>query len=825
MSNVSSSNGSYEVKACNSIFLQGQSANSVNILAKGKVDVYISPLCDLQNIDENQLISKSYKLFSIDQNIFIGANDLFLSSKHTFSYRASEDSIIFSYFVDDINGIEELLRQKNDYSTYIMNSISDLIEYSYASLKKLEQLVKFLNITADNLCLFFWILKDKHGFAYEPIHSAFRESLSKLQEMKDEKNLLPYSFDAEFLGCSHFEYNYFPCEEIDTLKMNYYKYVRSLNADLKKQFLNESFIISQYSCTDSSLLLESILYKIKEAFSIAEKYVELLYSENQISILGEYLKAGAQMEESIHDPIDMIEVQNYIVYIIKDIADMFRSGYDHVLAIATIALEHKLEHSIAGLKHKVTNTSLLSESDAINEGIPEELKNSAEKILEYSNISKERYDLFMYSLNVFRGLKDKLSDDEQVKSLRRDLTSVFFEVYEAVLKRVTVENNQDKLFHMFLTYAYMDEKLLSPKNLWTLYEISENTASEEQTTVFSMKSWLQLIYSKKKNPSVNDFSMDYIDMFRELKKQGEVRDEDKAEYENNADGRLSFEISNMFKQNHRLCSKNRNTYFPILYDEVIVKDLDKALVTSKKVNDAIQKVLDIDFSAFHREISYFNMKKEIEKEFIMQSVRPDIILMPAYGTNSIMWQEISGRVRNTPGRFIIPIFTDGNIDDMLQRLIGEFRWELCKTMMGVSWNDISIKSLTSEYMDYLQFYKKNKDISEENKEKLKQQIKKYRNISRHIFASDYITWLNYESNGNTRLNKLTRDIFFKYCPFPKEVREKLLNHPSFAAAANQFKNLRAKQAKDLENRYTKYTRKGIVLDEEMIETLNFYKNL
>jgi hypothetical protein len=377
---------------------------------------------------------------------------------------------------------------------------------------------------------------------------------------------------------------------------------------------------------------------------------------------------------------------------------------------------------------------------------------------------------------------------------------------------------------MFLNYAYMDEKLLSSENLWRLYEINEEE-SNEQTQVFSMKNWLQLIYSKKKAPSVNDFSLDYFDTFRELKKRGEVKDKDKAAYENNVDGRLSFEINNMFKQNHRLCNRSISTYFPILYDEVIIRDLDKALVTSKKVDDAIQRVLDIDYSAFHREISYFNMKKGIEKEFIMQSVKPDIILMPAYGTNSTMWQEISGRVRNTPGRFIIPIFADGNIDDMIKRLIGEFRWELCKTMMGVSWNDISIKSLTSEYMDYLQFYKKNRDISEESKEKLKLQIKKYRNISRQIFASDYITWINYESNGTTRFNKIVREIFYKYCPFSRDVREKLLNHPSFAAAANQFNNVKAKQAKDLENRYARYKLDGIVLDDEMVETLNFYKNL
>jgi hypothetical protein len=273
-----------------------------------------------------------------------------------------------------------------------------------------------------------------------------------------------------------------------------------------------------------------------------------------------------------------------------------------------------------------------------------------------------------------------------------------------------------------------------------------------------------------------------------------------------------------------LSNRHISTYFPILYDEVIVKDLDKALVTTQKVNEAIQKVLDVDFSAFHRQISYFNMKKRIEKEFIMQAVKPDIILMPVYGNNPIMWQDISGRVRNTPGRFILPIFTEGNIDDMVQRLIGNLRWELCKTMMGLSWNDISIKSLTSEYMDYLQFYKKNKDISEEGKEKIKNQIKKYRSISKDVFISDYIIWLNYESNGTIRLNKLTREILYKFCPFSKEIRQKLHTHPSFTSLEIQYENRRTKQVKDLENRYAKYTREGIALDQEMIETLEFYKN-
>lgn len=825
MSIVPSANGSYAVKAGETIFIEGQESNSINILAKGKVDVHISTLDEIESLDEKHLINNSYRLFSIDQNIFFGANDLFLSRKHTFSYRAAEDSIIFSYLINDINEIEDLFKQKNEYSSYVINSISTIIESSYNSLKSLEELIKSLSVMTDNLCLFFWILKDKHGFQYDPSHSAFRDSLFKLQEMREEKRFLPLAFEPEFIESNHLEYDYFPSEEIDSLKMNYYRYLSNINTDLKKQFLNESFVISQYNCTDCSLLLESIQFKIKEALKVAKEYIELLYSEQKPCIFEDFTKASSQFSSSLYDPTDMVDVLQYMADKFKYAVEKLKNEYCHELKVNPDILQRKADQAKVELEHKTSNVSDTQSSAIVREGIPEELNNSAERILEYSNISKDRYDLFMSSLKAFRGLRDKLSDDEQVRNLRKEMATIFFEVYEAVFKRVIAENNQDKLFHMFLTYSYMDEQLLSPQHLWTLYELSESNISNAASSIHSMKSWLQLIYDKEKDPSVNSFSMDYFDMFREMRKQGTISESEKAAYDNNNEGRLSFEIENMFKPNHRLCNRQLSTYFPILYDEVIIKDLDKALVTPEKINAAIQKVLDIDYSAFHREISYFNMKKRIEKEFIMQAVSPDIILMPVYGNNSIMWQEISGRIRNTPGRLILPIFTEGNLDDMIQRLIGELRWELCKTMMGLAWNDVSIKSLTSEYMDYIQFFKKNKDISEEGKEKIKQQLKKHRNIMRDVFVSDYVAWLNYESNGIIKLNKLTREIFYKYCPFSKETRQKLLTHPSFAACANLYENLKAKKVKELENRYAKYTREGIVLDEEMVETLKFYKDL
>lgn len=51
---------------------------------------------------------------------------------------------------------------------------------------------------------------------------------------------------------------------------------------------------------------------------------------------------------------------------------------------------------------------------------------------------------------------------------------------------------------------------------------------------------------------------------------------------------------------------------------------------------------------------------------------------------------------------------------------------------GNYWNDLREHSLTAEYCDYMQFYKKNKDLSEEIKDKIRTQYKNCRNNTRDV---------------------------------------------------------------------------------------------
>ena len=172
---------------------------------------------------------------------------------------------------------------------------------------------------------------------------------------------------------------------------------------------------------------------------------------------------------------------------------------------------------------------------------------------------------------------------------------------------------------------------------------------------------------------------------------------------------------------------------------------------------------------FYREVFYSNPEMKVDKEYVMRKVYPDVILCPIYGTTSSMWQEITGKRRDSSARFIFPVMIESELDKAVTKAFGRFHWEYCRCEQGASWNNIQYKSLTSEYMDYIQYYRKNHDLTEEKREKIRSQIQRARNNSREIFLSDYETWIYFESNSALKLNKVSRQILATYCPFEKQM--------------------------------------------------------
>ena len=139
---------------------------------------------------------------------------------------------------------------------------------------------------------------------------------------------------------------------------------------------------------------------------------------------------------------------------------------------------------------------------------------------------------------------------------------------------------------------------------------------------------------------------------------------------------------------------------------------------------------------------------------------------------------------------------------------GRFRWEICRKEMGARWNDIRELSLTSEYYDYVQYYRKNSELSPEAKEKMKNALWKAKNNYREVFVKDYQIWMKYEARGSLRMNKVARGIFFRYCPFSKDIRQMMKENPMYQDLLQKYDILQARKKRHVDLFEDKYKKIG-----------------
>jgi len=279
----------------------------------------------------------------------------------------------------------------------------------------------------------------------------------------------------------------------------------------------------------------------------------------------------------------------------------------------------------------------------------------------------------------------------------------------------------------------------------------------------------------------------------------------------------------MLKYNSRLLNGNLLSFYPMLHIDSFERSIESMTLTTEAILNAVDTWKEYDYSVFYREVMYSNPAKRIDKEVIQKEIYPVFILFPVAGINGVMWQDISGKRSNSSGRFFLPAFFNGNIEDTMLTLLGRFRWELCKTLQGVAWNNIQVPSLTSEFIDYIQFYRKNKELTQDKKEAIKTQLTKCHNNMREFFVYDYSIWLKYEATGAMRLNKFSRRMLATYCPFSKKYRDKQATQPIFEEAMKKFNINRMKKAKEYQSKIAYYQKKCNDIPDEIVITRDFYE--
>lgn len=445
-------------------------------------------------------------------------------------------------------------------------------------------------------------------------------------------------------------------------------------------------------------------------------------------------------------------------------------------------------------------------------------------ILAFAGMDESQIEEVRKKIEAYRDLPDMFSTENEAYAIRKQLIPIFYDVYEKIFFRIVRDGEvATPIVKMFLTFGFMDVQLVGEENINTLYDLIEHLEVCNSENVYTIFHWLEAIYRGEKEPSRNEFDLDYPAYVADLRKNGSVKPADVPELLKNQEAKVQFEIRNMFTAGNRITYGKITTFCPLLGEYDLINSLDKMLVTVEKLDDALNAVRKVDYSVFYRETIFSDPAKDLVREMIMKEVLPDMILMPNAGTKAMMWQETAGVKRDTPGRFLFPIFTAADLDEMMVETVGRFRWEICRKEQGVHWNDIREKSLTSEYCDYIQFYRKNHELSPDAKEKVKNALTRARNNYREVFVKDYVNWMKYESKGSYRLNKVARDILVRYCPFTKEIRAELKANPMYTNSMSRFEIQNAKKMQRVVGVYEKYKKSGGEITQELRDNLLFYQ--
>jgi len=770
--------------------------NAVNQFAKGTV-VYAEgdPVRNVALVIKGRvLICNDGLKIVVNSGSFLAIQDLYVG-KYQATYTAYDDMMLYAFEVNNKEDMETILSFNKDYHGIMVTSFNKMIyelDLIYEGLMK------------HGIRLYEFLMDNYKRYIEFGRHLGYS---TKSTERMNELPIISRSL------------------RVQDDKLNYYKEFQNVPLDTVKAFYSYGNAITLYQVEDQIEIINEQMEEIRNLSVDVATLVNGLIDSSDICLFRLAAALAIEVENAGGHNDEVVDLVDCIIEEFNKVEKFFESMIGRKLSIDRKKTEEIYYIIITGTKgNELSIESNLKYAGQEASEAQLELAGSFRKILEYSEIEADRAEKMRNDMLDFINLKDKDSTEDDARLLRRKIIDSYYELYQKVFLKAYYDKKLPRVIDMFLIFGYVDERLLTKDQLLYLYFLKEES-STKPCMVYNIKEWLTLIYEEKKDPSKNEFDLDYFEKLLSLKKEAKLTETQVKEWAKNPEKKLEYEIQNMFRYNNRVTSGQISVFVPILHKDIFANNIERIYTSALKVNNTITELLAIDFSIFDRESLYVNNEKKIVKEYIIKRAYPDIILMPTCGRNGVMWQDITGKKRDSSGRFLLPIFSEYSLSSILTKVFGRFRWEICRSVQGTAWNNLKYKSLTSEYTDYLQFYRKNRDLSEEKKEKVKLQIQKGRNSSREVFVIDYEMWIMTEAIGAIKLNKPVREMMATYCPFSKEIRAKLVLQPLFEEAMNRYEREKSKKVKEIEGRYHLLQKENIELTRELIDTLKYYKEL
>lgn len=705
--------------------------------------------------------------FYLKKGDVIGVCEIFFGS-HFITYETEETTGIASYPCTSAQ-LSLLMSRSVDLANMIVSSL-------FRQFREIYDQYELMRFDCDNI---YHFLMDH----YEEYKSFCVKHGITPRALPDMEDLAPLTLE----------------EDLDSWLDVYYEQLTTMVTEKSSKFHKPDFLAGVVLKADQDI--HRIISICRVFYDYKADIASLLMNENRLDFFDLYASLLYKIGSNDPDSTKVSAAISTIMIQLEDLPSIDREMYQQRAA----EYRTKLENLGEAVERETTTV----------DDVPD-VENSMNTILTYAEVSGETATAFREAVQKFARMTDKNASDDAARKLRLSITKLFYQIYEkAFLKSVKDPSSVPKVVKMFFNFGYMDEHLAGLDNAAYLYKIVDRLPTDPKRKVYTAYEWFTAIYKGAKEPSRNEFDSDFPTYLREQKMSGNITAADEARMQNDPTEKVLFEIRNMFPSVNKITFGRVLSFCPVFSEHNVLKDLDGTLVSADKVEESFQKIRDIDFSAYYRDVIYTNPDIGIGKESVGVEVLPDIILMPNVGARGIAWQEIEGRKRTTPARMMVSIFQMEDLTNILVRLTGDFRWEMCKRIQGARWNDISEASLTSEYFDYIQFYRKNHDLSADAKDKIKLSMKKAKNSYKEMFIMDYEAWILYEGSGSPRLNKVSRNIIFTYCPFSKEIRTKLMANPLYKDTMTRYDIKLAQKIHHYDNVFQKLKNTGTPIPPEL----------
>lgn len=761
-----------QVEANSVIYREGEELNSIALILKG-----------------NAICSNAGISVVLGPGEFIALNDLYIGTYMC----TTVSTTACAFYVFEAKGLEDLpsiVGFKKEYRGYLFKSLNRWLVRMYES--------------------------------YNLVVAASNDSMKKAKEIMGTYREIVQSYGGEtervqlLEGLDEFQ-KPLPVKEEWA---NMLKELQQIPVEVMAKYYSYLPKTTMYEMQEKIKLCTIFMNGIKAVVSHAGKVATSIISDRNDCVFKVICRTMASLAPSHANYKEVLSLLDQVV----ELVDQFENVLEKQCGQTTLFQRSQMEALYgSALVGEAIETST-NDGEESEEEIVGVLHNSLEQILFYGEIEEEVRENYTALMQQFIGLRNKNTTDESVRELRHSLSKLFFGIYKQVFKKAYKTGEYGKAVELFLHFGFQDERLLSKEQLVSLYRLKIKNTMTHYCNCYTMYDWLVEIYEGRKEPSKNDMDMDYYDHIREVAGKGNLTPQEEQAYMKDYEAKVDFELDNMFIHNMKHTNGKVSTYVPFVHKDNMPLNIEKFYVTPTKVDEALRDIIAVDFAAFYREVIYSNPECGVPREIVQIECVPDVLLFPTCGSNGVMWQELANKRRNTAARFCLPILCETNLADQMIRLVGRFRWELCRRLQGMAWNDIKNKCLTSEYNDYIQFYRKNRELSEEKKEKVRQQIQKARSNMRECFVIDYEQWIKFEASGAMRLNKCARDILATYCPFSKEIREKLIDRAQYAEGFQKYNKEAALKARVLDAKILAIRKNGYEVPKELLQTSAYYHN-